>query len=165
MSDVTMEYSNTSHTITPTTLGMEKMMEEYIAYKSGNTRDPEPNMKGAESVNICNKFYRVGARKQLACGDDLHKQPHVRPDHEGRQDHVHGQAGHHRGHPGTLHRIFGDQRDRGENQMSKETKTSILQNQTSKSVKPIIYPDHLLLGQTSDRSAWKPEEKQEDEGK
>ena len=77
MSDVTTEYSNTSHTISPTTLNMEKMMEEYIAYKLGNTRDPEPNMKGAESVNICKNIYRVGARKQLARGDDLHKQPHV----------------------------------------------------------------------------------------
>ena len=57
MSDVTTEYSNTSHTISPTTLNMEKMMEEYIAYKSGNTRDPEPNMKGAESVNICQKHF------------------------------------------------------------------------------------------------------------
>ena len=63
MSDVTTEYSNTSHTISPTTLGMEKMMEEYIAYKSGNTRDPEPNMKGAESVNICKKNLQGGSQK------------------------------------------------------------------------------------------------------
>ena len=63
MSDLTKEYSNTSHTISPTTLGMEKMMEEYIAYKSGNTRDPEPNMKGAESVNICKNILQGGSRK------------------------------------------------------------------------------------------------------
>ena len=97
-------------------------------------------------------FYRVGARKQLARGDDLHQQPHVRSDHEGRQDHVHGQAGHHRGHPGTLHRIFSDQWDRGENKVSKEA-NSQHQNQTSKLVKPVISPDPLLLGQTRDRSA------------
>ena len=118
-----------------------------------------------QKVSIFAKtFYRVGARKQIACGDDLHQQPHVWPDHEGRQDHVHGQAGHHRGHPGTLHRIFGDQWDRGENKVSKEA-NSQHQNQTSKLVKPVISPDPLLLGQTRDRSAWKPDENQGDEGK
>ena len=49
ISDVTREYSNKSHTISPTTPGMEMMMEEYIAYKAGTRRDPVAYLNGVEA--------------------------------------------------------------------------------------------------------------------
>ena len=49
ISDVTREYSNKSHIISPTTLGMEMMMEEYIAYKAGTRRDPVAYLNGVEA--------------------------------------------------------------------------------------------------------------------
>ena len=50
LSDLTTEYSNTSHTISLTTPGMEIMMEEYIAYKAGNRRDPVDFLNGAKNA-------------------------------------------------------------------------------------------------------------------
>ena len=49
ISDVTTEYANTSHTISPNTPGMEMMMEEYIAYKEGTRRDPVAYLNGARA--------------------------------------------------------------------------------------------------------------------
>ena len=45
---MTTEY-DTSHTISPTTPGMEMMMEEYIAYKAGTEMDPVSYLKGART--------------------------------------------------------------------------------------------------------------------
>ena len=111
ISDVTTEYANTSHTISPNTPGMEMMMEEYIAYKEGTRRDPVANLNGARA-NLKNYLhFRLGGREQPACGDNLHQQPNLRPDHEGRQDDLHGQVGSDRGHPWPFHRLLCDQWD------------------------------------------------------
>ena len=77
ISDVTTEYANTSHTISPNTPGMEMMMEEYIAYKAGTRRDPVAYLNGGKA-NIKKTIYlhfRLGGREQPACGDNLYKQP------------------------------------------------------------------------------------------
>ena len=109
ISDVTTEYANTSHTISPNTPGMEMMMEEYIAYKEGTRRDPVANLNGARA-NLKNYLhFRLGGREQPACGDNLHQQPNLRSDHEGRQDDLHGPVGSDRGHPWPLHRLLHNQ--------------------------------------------------------
>ena len=52
-SDVTKEYSNsTSHTINVMTPGMEKLMEEYSAFKAGTKKDPVPYVKGENVKNF-----------------------------------------------------------------------------------------------------------------
>ena len=55
LSDVTKEYANTNHTISPTTPGMQMMMEEYITYKAGTRRDPVADLNGAKA-NIKNTY-------------------------------------------------------------------------------------------------------------
>ena len=189
ISDVTKEYANTSHTISPTTPGMEMMMEEYIAYKAGTRRDPVAYLNGGKAQikkNNCESqhpasigwvalfsvivrsfvphrwhllssplydisehtnhifsvriwswqhvsvyissvaelspvycclvylHFRLGGGEQPACGDNLHQQPDLRPDHEGRQDDLHGQVGSDRGHPWPFHRLLCDQWDWGD---------------------------------------------------
>ena len=53
VTDVEDKYDVVQHTIMADTPGMEKLMEEYLAYKQGYMQDPVPYVDGQCIISRC----------------------------------------------------------------------------------------------------------------